>query len=58
MIIFIFTHETHGSWTITIPLSKGMTGGEAFDQAAAQYKAVFPGWVPGHPDVTVTIQGK
>jgi len=58
MIEFTFAHTSIGSWTITINLTKDMTGGQAFEAAAAEYKAMFPGWYPGHPDVVITMRGK
>ncbi|KRB82222.1 hypothetical protein ASE00_09005 [Sphingomonas sp. Root710] len=58
MIDFTFTHVTLGAWSVTIQLGKNMTGGEAFEQAAAAYKSqAFPAWFPGHPDVTITMKG-
>lgn len=58
MIEFTFTHNTLGVWSTIITLSNGMKGGEAFEAAAAQYRStVFPMWVPGHRDVTITIRG-
>ena len=58
MIEFTFSHKTRGDWSTTITLTKGMTGGQAFDDAAVQYHNIFPDWRPGHPDVTVTVRGK
>ena len=57
MIRFTFTHRTAGAWSVTIDLGGGRTGGEAFDEAAAQYKELVPDWVPGHADVVITIEG-
>jgi len=58
MIEFTFTHKTLGVWQTTITLIKGMTGGQAFEDACAQYKSfVFPDWVPGHTDVVIQIKG-
>lgn len=58
MIQFTFTHTQLGPWSTAITLTKGMTGGEAFEVAVAQYRSMaFPQWVPGHPDVTIEIRG-
>lgn len=58
MIEFTFRHTTLGEWKTTIQLGDGMNGGDAFNAAAAQYKAnVFADYRPGHPDVTITIRG-
>lgn len=57
MIQFTFSDISGVLSKITVLLQPGMTGGEAFEVAAHQFRAVYGHWTPGNPDITITMRG-